>query len=236
MTIKEYYDNMPTESLFENCKDIDQYGGKFMFDDVARLFYGKQGCRRFDIKNILDVHTFKTMFVIAWSELLLYEIPTLWESMHYEYDPIENYHRHEKEYSATNNRDTKVTNKPAETTNKENGSTTTVRQVTPFEDSVLRDSEKVTVTPLNASVSTTVDSDGITKSGYDRSVENKLKEPVNNADVSADIVGIHETEIYGNAGVTTTQQMIREQRELASLDYYKQIVEKMINRVCDGVI
>ena len=52
----------------------------------------------------------------------------------------------------------------------------------------------------------------------------------NEAEASAEVV--REREEHGNIGVTTTQQMIKEEREIAEFSLYKMIIEEFMHRFC----
>ena len=43
---------------------------------------------------------------------------------------------------------------------------------------------------------------------------------------------VREREEHGNIGVTTTQQMIKEEREIAEFSLYKMIIEEFMHRFC----
>lgn len=216
MTIKEFYDNRPTDSLFINCVDIDSLGGSDLFDDITRMFYSRQGVNHLDKNNIYDYTLFKNMFITAWS-MNLYFIKTLYNTMNLQYDPIENYRRNEKEYSINNNRE--IINEVGNRTD-----TTDVNETT-FESTTPR---------LTSQNNNTIGSQ-TNKTYYNKDKQNTIDDTINGGTKTGDILSSGERLIYGNAGVTTTQQMIKEEREVADMNYYKIVIERLINTVCEGV-
>lgn len=71
----------------------------------------------------------------------------------------------------------------------------------------------------------------------DRSAYNSTNyQPVDRTKIDHDTTGeaevVREREEHGNIGVTTTQQMIKEEREIAEFSLYKMIIEEFMHRFC----
>lgn len=234
MTIKEYYDYNPVISLYESCKDIDQFGGYEIFDDVTRMFYSKQGIASYDVNNISDVSSFRTSFIIAWATNY-YFIKTLYNTMMFEYDPIENYRRNEKEYTINNERNSKSTAGGYTDNTTSNNGTSYQHNSTTYNDTNARlvDSDNTNTT---SNTTATVGDRNVT-SGYDKSQTNTVKNVVSGSEnVDGDNLTARETLIFGNAGTTSTQSMIQEERKVADMNFYKIVIERLISCICDGVL
>lgn len=78
---------------------------------------------------------------------------------------------------------------------------------------------------------------GTTESNTTRSdTDNTTRTETGSSEKSGDETGntkeILETERHGNIGVTTTQQMIREEREVAEFDVIQYIINDFKSRFC----
>lgn len=70
------------------------------------------------------------------------------------------------------------------------------------------------------------------RSAYDSSTYQPVDKSTANADTSANAEVVREREEHGNIGVTTTQQMIQEERDIADFDLYEIIIDEFKNRFC----
>lgn len=234
MTISEYYYYNPVTSLYSSCKDVDQFGGAEIFDDVTRLFYSKQGIATYNVNNLTDVSDFRNKFIIAW-EMNYYFIKTLYNTMMFEYDPIENYRRNEKEYTINNERNNKSIADGYTDSTTGNNDTSYKHNSTTYNDTNARlvDSDNTNTT---SKTTATVGDRNVT-SGYDKSQSNTVKNVVNgDGDINGDNLTARETLIYGNAGVTTTQSLIQAERKVADMNFYKIVIERLISCICDGIV
>ena len=120
-------------------------------------------------------------FVTEWAKERLPVWKRLTDTLHYEYDPISNYDRHE------------------EWTDESSGSTEGM-------------SENLTA--------------GFNSSGSD------VPESRNTASSSASGKNKRTGRAYGNIGVTTTQQMIEEERRVSDFDIYHVIIQEFKKTFC----
>ena len=93
-------------------------------------------------------------------------------------------------------------------------------------DGTYREVEKSNAASKTAGVNLT------DRSAYDSNTYQPVDKSTANADTSANAEVIREREEHGNIGVTTTQQMIQEERDIADFDLYKIIIEEFKNRFC----
>lgn len=172
----------------------------------------------------------------------------IWEHLQatkeYDYNPIWN---KDGTYTETETRDLAGTNKGkvtgsntekvtergntkavTDTTVKDTGSETSTTQRSAFDSSSYQPVEKVTTERTNTS-----DTDGtVTTTGS--SETNTTGSDERNTDINTTDTGTitRTRRESGNIGVTTTQQMIREEREIADLDLYHLIINEFKNRFC----
>lgn len=138
-----------------------------------------------------DLDIFKTVLA-AWSTRRLPVWNKLYSTTQLEYNPIENYDRHEERTineSATSN---------ATTTD----NTDTTDSATGFNSATLQTTGKV-------------ETDGTTTS--------------NNSGQRQNLETAH---IHGNIGVTSSQQMIEQERNIARFDIYEMILDDFIEKFC----
>lgn len=215
ISIKDYYDNSNV-NLFTSCAEIGSLGGMQKFDDLARLFYTKQYMIGRDIGDL------KLAITTAWDSELYY-IKKLYASMSVEYDPIENYHKTERTTTTTD------TNKQ---TTKVHGASDNIYN---YESTAESTSERF------VSRQNTDSDDHITDMGYDKDSNVRLQNIAKYKDESptaingADAVTNIENETFGNIGVTSSQDLIIKEREVADLSYYKTVLERILNIAMVGV-
>lgn len=180
-----------------------------------------------------------------WSKKNIYYWNELQKTMHYEYNPIENYDRHEvttDNYSSDNTSNengvrttrqtgTNTTTETGTRTKVDSGSKTTTDEldVSAFNSSTLEPREKHTITETPTDYTTTETPNITTENTPDLiSIENP------NVTVKDNNKGMnkHESRIRGNVGVTTSQQMILSQREVVDISLYNVIINSFKNEFC----
>lgn len=184
-----------------------------------------------------------------WSKSNIYYWNELQKTMHYNYNPIENYDRHEltkDNYSnsgdnnesgiitRTENGNRETVQKGTKTTNQKGTETTTdALTVSAFDDNNLVPRETHTITKDYGvdGITTTEDfGDGMVTTetpdvttNEKPNITNKHSDKGNNT---------RESYIHGNIGVTSTQNMITQQREVINISLYNTIVNSFKNEFC----
>ena len=197
-----------------------------------------------------------------WSKKNIYYWNELQKTMHYEYNPIENYDRQEittDNYSSDNNSNESGyrtthqtgTNTTTETGNKtsvESGSKTTTQsgtktttdelEVSAFNSSTLEPREKHTITETPTDWTTTeTPTDYTVTETPNLTTENTpnlttTENPNITVKDTNKSVNKRESRIRGNIGVTTSQQMIMSQREVVNISLYNVIINSFKNEFC----
>lgn len=141
-----------------------------------------------------------------WSKSRQETWQKLIDTLHFEYDPIENYNRYE-DWTDTHSYKTNT-----KTTGSQNstGSVDTQNQVNGFNDNL-------------------TDSDSTSSNTASDTTASGTEDHTNNGDM------VHGGRIHGNIGVTTTQQMIAEERESVQFNIYDYISRDFQRRFCLGV-
>lgn len=162
-----------------------------------------------------------------WSQKNKKNWQKLADTLDLEYNPIENYDRkeewsenvtHDNSIDENHTRQSTSNNKKTDNTNRiENGSST--HQNTAFNDG-LKDSEKdygsTTVRNTGTQTFTDTTNDTDTNSTTDAGTQSHK----------------HEGRMHGNIGVTTTQQMIDEERRVAMYNLYDVIANSFVEEFC----
>lgn len=157
-----------------------------------------------------DVHQFKILMSF-WFKAHKWEFAEMEKTMHYDYNPIENYDRKEdstRTFDSTKNSD--YANISHIDTSNENK---TENKVSAFNTSAYQNKEKN-------------DSNGKANSDANDSGNSNDKE--HNVDG-------YTARMHGNIGVTTTQAMIQEQRNVVDFSIYEYIAKKFDNTFFLGV-
>lgn len=123
---------------------------------------------------------FMKFMIGVWSKNCQYMMKKLWESMGYDYTPIDNY-----------DRDSSISR-----TTSTNASGTSVGASTAFNSDTFKDTGKTT--------------DSSSAGGTETITEH----------------------VHGNIGVTTTQQMLTQEREIALFPWYEIVAQDFINKFC----
>ena len=170
-----------------------------------------------------------------------YGLNVLYKTLNLDYNPIENYNMKEEmtdtgKVSLLNITDSTNNEKNTGTvTNEHSGSSTdgetvntSVISKTPFDDDTMTDTEK-NVNTGNAVVNS--------ESGTATTTNNLRNDKVfHNVDDNVEERNLKQTHTRtGNIGVTTTQDMIKQEREIAEFHFLSIFTRKIINAICLGV-
>ena len=167
--------------------------------------------------------TLKTMIAV-WSKKQVHIWNKLEETLHFDYNPIHNYDRTET-HSDLETRDLAGTNDRTYSSRQNRDNTTNVTQ-----------DEDSTLSKAAYDSGAMVDAEGTTDNRTSQQVD---AETVNRSDTdntdSTDTGTVkHDFEMraLGNIGVTTTQQMIEQERELRKFNIYDYIIREFKERFC----
>lgn len=167
--------------------------------------------------------TLKTMIAI-WSKKQLPIWTKLEETLHFDYNPIHNYDRTET-HSDLETRDLAGTNDRTYSSRQNRDNTTDVTQ-----------NEDSTLSKAAYDSGAMVEAEGATDNRTSKQVD---AETVNRSDTdntdSTDTGTVqHDFEMHalGNIGVTTTQDMIKQEREIRQFNIYDYIIKEFKDRFC----
>lgn len=186
-----------------------------------------------------DPHFFKR-FLTATSKSLKYTLDTLYQTLLFEYNPIENYDRNEwaKDVRTPDlqSKDTYAsdqTDSGSEShvmtgghTNQRGGSSTTENQVSADNTGDYFPSEKIIETPGDSDT-TTYNSETQTI-GFGKKVSHGGADTNN---LTGQDTNEHNARIHGNIGTTTTQQMINEERDVARYNFWQEAARLYAERL-----
>lgn len=144
-----------------------------------------------------------------------YKYQKLFETMNYDYDPLENYNvTHKRTYTRTENgTDVRDTANDTVVDNSLNGTTTTENEVSAYDSASYSPSEKNTQT-------------GETKSG---GTQNITENTSNKHDYT--ITETEDSNDYGDNSARSAMYAIQEQRELVNFNLYKIIASDFENEI-----
>lgn len=158
-----------------------------------------------------DPQTMKTL-IGAWSGTMAYRWTTLYETEHFEYNPIWN---KDGTYKETETRDLKRTDQgTTEGSSKSNGA-----------------SEGEELTDVSAFDTSGYSNRNRTKTTGSEKLESTNKGSASSSGTDTGTI-VHERIEQGNIGVTSTQQLIKEQRDLADFSIYRIIINDFKARFC----
>ena len=146
----------------------------------------------------------------TWSAKMIDRWTELYKTTKYEYNPIENYNRME-----TGSRDTTGNSK-------DSGSDQFTGNRTGKSDSYIAGFDSV---PSG-------NNDGLVKQSRDEDMDNSNNTTTYGKKTDQTENTKYENHAHGNIGVTTTQKLIREQREVADFNIYAIIIRDFIDRFC----
>ena len=186
--------------------------------DYIYMYAGENETRYSD-PEILDrlVHT--------WFSSRKTDFQYMWDALHAEYNPIENYDRHDEfteEIDSTANRESNVkTSQEGEATTEDSSTTTpgkiTEEQVSAFDSGAYQPSRKSAESGTESSEGTSHGTNNSTTTG-EGTEKNVLDQTKKNTGRS-----------HGNIGVTTNQQMIESELQLRRFNLYKTIALEFEN-------
>ena len=228
MKLREYYkycteNNKPMLPLeyvpVEYMADYKDYYP--LYDTRTMLMYGE----RILISD--DIPTIDKMLELSL-KTNLYSIKTLYGTIIQEYSPIENTEKHEDvtvEYQG-NEDVSKVTHntnaKNGTHTNVKNGSIVNTEKVTAF-DSSAQSPNSETDTNYNQ----LTDTETFTNYGDTNDYDSTESKSFQNR---KDITTVHT---HGNIGVTSNQQMLKEERQIALFNFFDKALEIIFGYICE---
>ena len=163
-------------------------------------------CAEFDVLYTDPV--FMKNAIAKWSGMMSPIWEKLYETTQYEYDPIANYDRHEK-WTDTDTRTETNIRTPNLTETTQLGSINTQAQNS-YENAGMVDAIKSTNSGSDIVNTTGTETNALTRGG-------KLE---------------RDGRAYGNIGVTTTQQMIEQERQTVQFNMFKVIIDDFKDRFC----
>lgn len=180
--------------------------------DYIYMYAGENETRYSD-PDILErlVHT--------WFSSRKTDFQYMWDALHAEYNPIENYDRHDnftEEIDSTTKRESNVKTTQEGEANTEDSSTTTPgriseEQVSAFDSGSYQPAKKIAESGTESSEGTShgTNSSTTTGEGTEKNVLDHTKKNIGRS--------------HGNIGVTTNQQMIESELKLRRFNLYKTI-------------
>lgn len=182
----------------------------------------------------------RARYSITWYslfELYGWKYNRMWDAINMEYNPLENYDRWEDttEDSTNTQRGTDVTKlsnvnesipQVINTTTYDEAVTTNEQRTATFDSQIYHDKQFDTTTDKAHSI--TVHNEGkdvVTNEGS----ENKEHDALNTDEL------VRKSHVHGNIGVTTSQQMLESELQLALFNFYEEIVKDYVTVYCRGV-
>lgn len=144
----------------------------------------------------------------AWSSKQLPVWTQLLSTTQYEYNPIENYNRYEEWTDTDSENEMRAGTHHTANTGTDSGYTN--HQIAGFNSNALVDQSK--------------DINSLTHGA--------IQDGTANDTVSTSKTGEHDAHIHGNIGVMSTQDMIKQEREVAEFNLYDIIIEEFKTRFC----
>ena len=239
--LKNSYNNLVVSRIFENVKGV--------------LEYGEYGL------GLLNIQTILRNSILYALEKNAYKINTLYNTTIFAYDPISNYDRTETttvEHNGTETDETIASNVmtktgseshtkggedsfaySGETVTTPSGSTTTVHETTAFNEPTTYSGDSKDTTTYSAAKTTESFNnrkDTTTYNTDEQTVYNNVKD-ANDIDSTTthSFNGRNEkttSNIKGNIGVTTTQQMIQSEREVADFLWMDAVAKIITDAIC----
>ena len=238
--------DIPLIPKFFNTPDFnfldDYYVNYKAFDTVIS---SKQGSRLL----LFDDDVTNDSLLLAVPYMRKYKWTKLYDTLALEYNPIENYDRQETSTRKPNltterhyNGSERTTYSGAET-NTQTGSTDRVQsggQTTTEKPGTIRTHERNSFNPAEPTLEYR-DSESGTNTTDTTYKDLTVTEKYNTIQHKKDFVGrndlkeyqnITESKIHGNIGVTTSQQMIQSEREVANFNYILAVLNDVVNDIC----
>lgn len=239
--LKNAYSNLVVSRIFENAKGVLEYGD-----------YGL---------GLLTIQSILRNSILAALEKNAYKINTLYNTTQLKYDPISNYDRTETttvEHNGTETDETIASNVltktgseshtkggddtfsySGETVTTPSGSTTTTHETTAFNEPTTYSGDSKDTTTYSAAKTTESFNnrkDTTTYNTDEQTVYNNVKD-ANDIDSTTthSFNGRNEkttSNIKGNIGVTTSQQMIQSEREVADFLWMDSVAKIITDAIC----
>lgn len=239
--LKNAYSNLVVSKIFENASGILEYGD-----------YGL---------GLLNIQTILRNSILSALEKNAYKINTLYNTTQLTYDPISNYDRTETttvEHNGTETDETIASNVitktgseshtkggedsfaySGETVTTPSGSTTTTHETTAFNEPTTYSGDSKDTTTYSAAKTTESFNnrkDTTTYNTDEQTVYNNVKD-ANDIDSTTthSFNGRNEkttSNIKGNIGVTTSQQMIQSEREVADFLWMDAVAKIITDAIC----
>lgn len=173
---------------------------------------------------------FKSL-VGVWSAKELDVWNRLYATTQYEYNPIENYNRYEE--GSTDGADT-TTHTGTDTTDitRRDGGSDTLSSTGKYEHSVAGFDAPTPTAQDDGLFKQSRDNDTVSSTNTYGKTETDQNRTTYNSTQTKSLEGSHELHAHGNIGVTTTQKLILEQREVDLFNVYDIIIESFKMRFC----
>lgn len=218
--------NIPIAALYDYDSSIftDVYIKGLTVDNFIEHFILSYG----DLTPLYQDPSYLRIHVTSVARSLQWQIDHLWEITQLEYNPIENYDRRESWTDSGNGTFQKGTVNTEETYQK-GTATTTFGKVS---DATHK------VAAFNSTTPEVANTDNVTDSGSDTQsygVDTTNGSITNGLD-SSTTNGVHEGRIHGNIGVTTSQQMMQAEIDLAkAYNFLDEVCKLYADRLLIGV-
>lgn len=185
-----------------------------------------------DFEVLYPDPVFVKQAVKRWADKWYFTFEKWVTALAIQYDPLNNYDRYEeyedteKEARKDTGSTTEAGNNSATTSNSTTGSSvsgsTTDNNVSAYDSATMReDTQQIT----NGTVSDT-------SSGSSTSSANDSRSGTESRDGTTDRTLKHKAHLYGNIGVTTSQQMLESELQIARFNLVDQITDCFINEFC----
>lgn len=207
------------ENFFENCPLPDGIESDILIDTITKM-YGPFDVFPSNPKVIKH-------YCESWFRRKFEIFKKMYDTTLFEYDPIENYNRMET-YDEKNDdtekrtsdrvmtgEEGRNTNSNSQTTDHTTVEDTSIGEVSPYNAETFANDAKST---SNTESNITSNTDSMLTDNVDRKVTNTDSDNIKND--RHKYYGLHA---HGNIGVTTTQEMIKQERECVLYDVYLEI-------------
>ena len=216
ITNEEWYKYI--EDLIDNCLDNDYYNYQFN----QRIL--RKGCNNTEVEQVELIQKNVKLALIKNN----YKYKTLFNTTNLDYNPIwnvdgteERVRESSKESSDTdtfNNTDTLT--KSGSDTLSSSGTDTETKSVTTYDSNIFRDTEKTIDTPNTTDTTTYNSSDTNRHTG---TIANAYEDSENESETITK---------RGNIGITSSQSLISQERQVALFDFISIVERDIIKNVC----
>lgn len=173
-----------------------------------------------------------------WSKTRLPVWNQLWDTTTYDYNPIENYNRYEEGTDTDTHSGADTETHAGTDTYRDTLARTGTDTVTDTPDSTTSTGayDVSTSDPvLGLTPTSHIEGENVTETEYGstdtRTGSNTLGHTVSTG-YNSELEKEHDLHVHGNIGVMSTQQMIKEQRELVTFNFYDVMIRDFIERFC----